>query len=723
MIIHHLTFLSYDLFRAFFYFFYEEDTSRLISFRNSGQLEASIELKELFEKIKLSERIRNELIQIAQARKNALQIKTLQESDAISHSMQQMFKTIEDEIGLFIQLSNEKERLIMKQVQALFTDYWKIIQYKLSLSIGNDSAPTPSVDIVDSSEEKNMYQKVLTALLGLIEHNNESLNRIMKITPLQNALKRIHYATTIRSELITIQLFEKETILEERDDAMQQNQGLIMILRKHIEDELDEYEKMISESEGKNLKIFKNAYWEYLKHHEMVMELAVQNSKNKAFQLSKSNGRKKHDEATNLLSEIVSSNEKDMAQDVIISDNNYKQARFIQITILVVALLFGLIIAFWLTQSITKPVNKAVSVAKAIAEGDLSQRLNMSSMDEIGILSDHLDEMSNHLSNMIQQIQRHSITMSSASEELSAISSQLASGSEQMSSQSNNVAIATEQMSNNIHMIASSVEETSTKVDSVSKTAVQMSQRMNTIASAVEEMATSMNEIGSNSKEGTKIASLAIDIAGKGTSAMSTLGKAATKIGEVTGVIKQIAEQTNLLALNATIEAASAGDAGRGFAVVANEIKDLANQSAKAAEDIAKRIEGIQQNTQDAVNVINEVSTIINKINDSVNMITLSVEEQTRTNNEIASNVSETNVETQEIASSISEIAHDTKDMAKNSSEAALGVKDVSKNIQSVNIAANEASKSSQQVNISAKDLAKVAEELQFLTQRFKVKE
>ncbi|MDH4183678.1 MAG: methyl-accepting chemotaxis protein [Nitrospinota bacterium] len=202
---------------------------------------------------------------------------------------------------------------------------------------------------------------------------------------------------------------------------------------------------------------------------------------------------------------------------------------------------------------------------------------------------------------------------------------------------------------------------------------------------------------------------------------MNTLGVAAKAIGEVTEVIKRIAEQTNLLALNATIEAASAGEAGKGFAVVANEIKELANQSASAAEDIASRIGGVQDNTSQAVKVIADVAAIIGTINQAVEVISHSVEQQTKAASEIANNVAQAATGANSIASSISEVAKGANDVSRNTGEAARGANDVASNIQGVSKSATDTSASAQQVSASSHDLAKIAGELESMVARFKV--
>jgi methyl-accepting chemotaxis protein len=370
-------------------------------------------------------------------------------------------------------------------------------------------------------------------------------------------------------------------------------------------------------------------------------------------------------------------------------------------------------------NNLTSATQNIVDISSAIASGDLTVQIELRSDKDTLMLA--LKDMLTNLHNVIEKIQEFSGTLSTSADQLSTISNMLASGSEEMTAQSETVASATEEMSANINAMASAAEEMSVNAQTVSSTAEEMSHNMSAVASAVEEMTMSMDEIGKQANDGSQVAAKAITIADEGTSAMNTLGEAAKAIGEVTEVIKQIAEQTNLLALNATIEAASAGDAGKGFAVVANEIKELANQSAKAAEDIAKRIEGVQGNTQDAIKVIGEVSEIITKINESVSVITLSVEEQTKAANEIASNIGEANNGANNIATNINEVAIGATDSSKNAGEAAQGANEVSKNIQGVSLASQEANKNAQQVNDSAVSLAQVASDLQDMVGKFKL--
>jgi methyl-accepting chemotaxis protein/putative methionine-R-sulfoxide reductase with GAF domain len=222
--------------------------------------------------------------------------------------------------------------------------------------------------------------------------------------------------------------------------------------------------------------------------------------------------------------------------------------------------------------------------------------------------------------------------------------------SQSLSSVSEELLVGSKEMGN-------AAEETSAQANSVSAGAEQVSSNVQTVATGVEEMGASIKEIAKNATEAAKVASVAVSVADKTNATVSQLGLSSAEIGKVIKVITSIAGQTNLLALNATIEAARAGEAGKGFAVVANEVKELAKETAKATEDISQKIEAIQRDTHEAVQAIDQIGAIIKQINEIQGTIASAVEEQTATTNEIARNIAEAAKGSTDIAKNITAVA------------------------------------------------------------------
>ena len=301
--------------------------------------------------------------------------------------------------------------------------------------------------------------------------------------------------------------------------------------------------------------------------------------------------------------------------------------------LLTLAALIGLValasLAYLIARSITRPLRVSVSALNGFAAGDLSQRVEEKSTAELGELERALNTSIESVAGIVTAVSASAEAVAAASEELSSSSTQIAAGAEETSVQAGVVAGAAEEVSRNVQ----------------------------TVAAGAEQMGASIREIAHSANEAARVASEAVSMVESTNEKVGKLGASSKEIGDVVKVITSIAEQTNLLALNATIEAARAGEAGKGFAVVANEVKELAQETARATEDIARRVEAIQADTGGAVEAIGEISTIITSINDYQLTIASAVEEQTATTNEMSRNVAEASTGAGEIATNINGVA------------------------------------------------------------------
>lgn len=337
----------------------------------------------------------------------------------------------------------------------------------------------------------------------------------------------------------------------------------------------------------------------------------------------------------------------------------------------------------WISQLILSPVNRISTIIQTIAEGegDLTQRITVTSDDEIGTLSNGFNRFLNKLEELILSIQKSTQKVMESVKEIGLVANDLAEGAEMQATQTGEVAASVQQMAATI--IENSQQATLT---------AEIAQKANDNAGeGADSMAKTREEM-----EGIVVST------NKTEEIVHSLSGRAGQIGEIIQVINDIADQTNLLALNAAIEAARAGEQGRGFAVVADEVRKLAERTTKATQEIANMITAIQDDTQEAASAVEETNVVVGK----------------------GKNVTETTQTLlKEIISAVTSASDMIRQMATATEEMSRGADDISHNVEQINVITRNTADSADKMTVATRALNHETEVLEKIVHRFKLRE
>ncbi len=330
-----------------------------------------------------------------------------------------------------------------------------------------------------------------------------------------------------------------------------------------------------------------------------------------------------------MLAQLVKQYEGEMQQASASAHDTFLQSATLLGLVALVAVLAGVAGAFLITRSITVPMARAVDVAHAVAEGDLTRTMDDDGRDEAALLLQSLQTMNGNLTRVVHQIRQ-------ASDSIATGSSQIASGNADLSQR-------TESQASSLQQTAASMEEMSATIRQNADTARTASQLAATASQA---------------------ASRGGDVMGQVVATMQDISGSSSKIADIIGVIDGIAFQTNILALNAAVEAARAGEQGRGFAVVAGEVRALAGRSAEAAKEIKALIGQSVEKVGTGTRLVDEAGTTmsdivqqVQRVSDLIAEIDAATREQSEGIGQVNAAVSQLDQATQQNAALVEESA------------------------------------------------------------------
>jgi methyl-accepting chemotaxis protein len=449
----------------------------------------------------------------------------------------------------------------------------------------------------------------LTVVLGIFSISR--LNQVSQAsTDIANSwLPGIKSLMQMQTSLARFRISELQHILSTEEQDYKATEKAFDSRLKILQTQQEHYEKLIKhQNERDSFAQYRQLLASYFDKHQKLVALSRNNQKEEARALFRGESNKQFRELTEQVDHMVKLNEDGSTASNNTAEVTYNISRKWIIVLLIGCVVVGLLLTFWISRMISRPLKEAVRVSKRIAQGDLTVDIEARSTDETGQMMTALKSMNDSLQMIVGNVRTSTEAITTAADE---------------------IAVGNLSLSNRTESQASSLEET---------------------ASAIEELTMTVKQNANNANQANRLAASASDVAQQGgkvvgqvVQTMAAINESFRKIVDIIGVIDGIAFQTNILALNAAVEAARASEQGRGFAVVAAEVRTLAQRSATAAKEIKGLIGDAVGNVDAGIELVDLAGVTMQQVVDSVRHVTDVVSEISTASSEQSNGIEEIN--------------------------------------------------------------------------------